>query len=238
MQTEVKKIAVIPAYDPDSKLIDVISSLKLHGYTVVVVNDGSGPGFDGIFDGAAEADKIINHNRNLGKGCALKTGFDFVRKNFTPPYVVATVDADGQHKTGDVLTVTRAAQSNPGTLIIGSRKLGNDAPFRSRSGNFITRTVLHAVTPVTVFDTQSGLRAFDSSLIGLMCEIDGERYEYEMHVLIELTKRSIPIKEVWIKAVYIGDNSSTHFRTWYDAGRIYRVIFKNAGKKKKKLKKN
>lgn len=237
MQTDAQKIAVIPAYNPDSKMLDVISSLKLHGYIVIVVNDGSGEEFEGIFDSADEADKIIKHKTNLGKGCAIKTGLDYVRKNYTPPYVVATVDADGQHKTGDVLTITRAAQSNPGTLIIGSRKLGNEAPFRSRSGNFITRTVLHAVTPVTVFDTQSGLRAFDSSLIELMCEIGGERYEYEMHVLIELTKRSIPIKEVWIKAVYIGDNSSSHFRTWYDAGRIYRVIFKNAGGKIKKIRK-
>ena len=236
MQTDAQKIAVIPAYNPDSKMIDVISSLKLHGYTVVVVNDGSDPEFDGTFDSADEADTIIKHKENLGKGCALKTGLGFVRDNFKPPYIVATVDADGQHKTGDVLTVTRAARSNPGTLIIGSRKLGNEAPFRSRSGNFITRTVLHAVTPVTVFDTQSGLRAFDSSLIDLMVQIDGERYEYEMQVLIELTKRSIPIKEIWIKAVYIGDNNTSHFRTWYDAGRIYRVIFKNAGKKSKKLK--
>ena len=231
MQTDAQKIAVIPAYNPDSKMIDVISSLKLHGYTVVVVNDGSDPEFDGTFDSADEADTIIKHKENLGKGCALKTGLAFVRENFKPPYIVATVDADGQHKTGDVLTVTRAVRSNPGTLIIGSRKLGNEAPFRSRSGNFITRTVLHAVTPVTVFDTQSGLRAFDSSLIDLMVQIDGERYEYEMQVLIELTKRSIPIKEIWIKAVYIGDNNTSHFRTWYDAQRIYRVIFKNAGKK-------
>lgn len=227
------KIAVIPAYNPDSKMLDVLSSLKLHGYAVVIVNDGSGAEFDELFEKAAEADKIIKHQKNLGKGCALKTGLAFVRDNFEKPYVVATVDADGQHKTGDVLTVTRAAQSNAGALVIGSRKLGKDAPYRSRSGNAITRTVLHALTPVTVYDTQSGLRAFDSSLIDLMSEIKGERYEYEMQVLIELTKQKIPIKEVWIKAVYIGGNSTSHFRTWYDAQRIYKVIFKNAGKRKR-----
>ena len=114
--------------------------------------------------------------------------------------------------------------------VIGSRRLGKDAPFRSKSGNFITRKVLHALTPVTVYDTQSGLRAFDSTLTDLMCEIKGERYEYEMQVLIELTKRGIPIKEVCINALYIGKNTTSHFRTWYDAQRIYRVIFKNAGK--------
>ncbi len=91
--------------------------------------------------------------------------------------------------------------------------------------------MLHALTPVNVYDTQSGLRAFDSTLTDLMCEIKGERYEYEMQALIELTKRNIPIKEVRINALYIGKNTTSHFRTWYDAQRIYRVIFKNAGKK-------
>lgn len=231
MLNNAPKIAVIPAYNPDSKLLDVLGSLKLHGYAVIIVNDGSGEEFDPVFYKAAEADKIIKHNENLGKGTALKTGFDYVRNNYAPPYVLVTVDADGQHGTGDILTVTRVAKSNPGTLVIGSRRLGKEAPFRSLSGNFITRTVLHTLTPVKVYDTQSGLRAFDSSLIDLMCDIGGERYEYEMQVLIELTKRNIPIKEIPIKPVYIGDNSSSHFRTWYDAGRIYRVIFTNAGKR-------
>ncbi len=148
-----------------------------------------------------------------------------MRENYAEPYVVVTVDADGQHETGNVLNVIRAAEENPGTLVIGSRRLGKDAPFRSKSGNFITRKVLHALTPVTVYDTQSGLRAFDSTLTDLMCEIKGDRYEYEMQVLIELTKR-----EVRINALYIGKNTTSHFRTWYDAQRIYRVIFKNAGK--------
>jgi hypothetical protein len=84
---------------------------------------------------------------------------------------------------------------------------------------------------VKVYDTQSGLRAFDDTLTGLMCEIPGKRYEYEMQVLIELTKRRIPIKEVRILPVYFGDDNPSHFRTWYDAGRIYKVIFKNAGRK-------
>lgn len=234
MRQKASKIAVIPAFDPDSKLTGVIDSLKLHGYTVVLVNDGSSAKFFELFKKAESlCDVMLKHDKNLGKGRALKTGLDYVRKNFIPPYVVATVDADGQHKIGDVLTVTRAAQSNSGTLVIGSRRLGRDAPFRSRSGNAITRTVLHALTPVKVYDTQSGLRAFDSSLIDLMRDIRGEHYEYEMQVLIELTKREIPIKEVRINAVYIGGNSTSHFRTWYDAQKIYRVIFKNAWKRKK-----
>ena len=230
MPTEATKIAVIPAYKPDSKLPGVVSSLKLYGYRVVVVNDGSGREYEPLFEKTG-ADKIIAHAENLGKGSAIKTGLNYVRDNFAEPYVVVTVDADGQHETGNILTVTRTALENPGTLVIGSRRLGKDAPFRSKSGNFITRKVLHALTPVTVYDTQSGLRAFDSSLTELMRGIEGERYEYEMQALIELTKRNVPIKEVRINALYIGKNTTSHFRTWYDAQRIYRVIFKNAVKR-------
>lgn len=231
MPSDIKKIAVIPAYNPNAKMLGVISSLKLHGFIVVVVNDGSDPGYDMFFNNADEADKILNHKENLGKGAAIKTGLDFVRRNYSGQYVAVTVDADGQHKTDDVLTVTTAALSNPGTLVIGSRRLGREAPFRSRSGNFFTRNILHALTSVTVYDTQSGLRAFDNTLTELMLGIPGERYEYEMQVLIELTKRKIPIKEVRILPVYFGADNPSHFRTWYDAGRIYRVIFKNAGRK-------
>lgn len=231
MPSVIKKIAVIPAYNPNAKMLGVISSLKLHGFDVVIVNDGSDSGYDVFFENANEADKIIKHKENLGKGMAIKTGLGYVRKNFSEPYVVVTVDADGQHRTDDVLTVTRAALSNPGTLVVGSRRLGREAPFRSRSGNFFTRNILHALTPVTVYDTQSGLRAFDNTLTELMGEIPGERYEYEMQVLIELTRRKIPIKEVRILSVYYDDDNPSHFRTWYDAGRIYRVILKNAGRK-------
>ena len=129
MQTNASKIAVIPAYNPDSKLLEVIDSLKLHGFTVIVINDGSDPGFSKVFESASEADMILTHKRNLGKGSALKTGFDYVRRNFTPPYVVATVDADGQHETGNILTVARAAKAIPERSL--SAAAGSEATLRS-----------------------------------------------------------------------------------------------------------
>ena len=122
---------------------------------MIVVNDGSGREYEPLFE-KTEADKIITHAENLGKGSAIKTGLNYVRENYAEPYVAVTVDADGQHETGNVLNVTRAAAENPGTLVIGSRRLGKDAPFRSKSGNFITRKVLHALTPVTVYPNQRG----------------------------------------------------------------------------------
>ena len=236
MLKNTSKIALIPAYNPDHKIIGVVRGLKNSGFTVIIVNDGSDPEFDSLFDKSNGADEVINHEENRGKGIALKTGLRWIYKNCTAPYTVVTVDADGQHLTADALKVSSAARRCPSTLIIGSRRLKRDAPFRSKSGNFITRAFLNTLTSVKVYDTQSGLRGFTHDLIPVLTQIDGSRYEYEMQMLIDVDRRGIPIKEVPIEAVYIGTNSTSHFRTIYDSKRLYKVIFKNAGKRKKKRK--
>ncbi len=210
------KIALIPAYNPDQKITGVVKGLKDSGYTVIIVNDGSDPEFDYLFDKSNGADEVIAHEENRGKGIALKTGLRWIYKNCTPPYTVVTVDADGQHLTSDALRVSSAAKRCPSTLIIGSRRLKHDAPFRSKSGNLI------------------GLRGFTHDLIPVLTKIEGSRYEYEMQMLIDVDREGIPIKEVPIEAVYIGDNGTSHFRTVYDSRRLYKVIFKNAGRRKKK----
>ena len=237
MHREKTKIALIPAYNPDRKLLAVLRDLSDSGFFIVLVNDGSDEKHQKLFDAAGRADVLLCHGKNLGKGEAIKTGLGWIRDNVGTPCTVVTVDADGQHRIDDIKSVIAVAAEHPSTLVIGSRKLGKGVPFRSRSGNFFTRTVLHALTPVTVYDTQSGLRAFSHELVPLLCELEGERYEYEMRVLIELTERHIPIIETPIRAVYIGDNSSSHFKTVSDARRVYRVIFHSAGKKGKTQKK-
>ena len=228
------QIALIPEDNPDQKMTGVIRGLKDSGYTVIIVNDGSDPEFDYLFDKSNGADEVIAHDGNKGKGIAIKTGLRWIYKNCTPPYTVVTVDADGQHLISDALRVSSAAKRCPSTLIIGSRRLKRDAPFRSKSGNLITRVFLNTLTPVKIYDTQSGLRGFTHDLIPLLTKIDGSRYEYEMQMLIDVDRHGVPIKEIPIEAVYIGTNSTSHFRTIYDSKRLYKVIFKNAGKKRKK----
>ncbi len=234
MHTDQTKIALIPAYNPDRKLLAVLRDLSASGFFTVLVDDGSDEQHQKLFDAAGKANVLLRHKRNLGKGAALKTGLGWIRDNIQAPCTVVTVDADGQHRIDDIRKVASVAEKHPSALIIGSRKLGKGVPFRSRSGNFFTRTVLHALTPVTVYDTQSGLRAFSHNLVPLLAGIDGTRYEYEMRVLIEFTRRRIPILEARIEAVYIGSNSTSHFKTVSDAKRVYKVIFQSAGKKRKK----
>ena len=98
--------------------------------------------------------------------------------------------------------------------------------IRSRFGNTVTRHVYSAATGVHVHDTQTGLRAFHRSLIPRMLEIEGDRYEYEINMLMQLAAEGVPIIEERIETVYEDNNSGSHFRTVRDSFRIYKEILK------------
>jgi hypothetical protein len=137
---------------------------------------------------------VLTSPRNMGKGCALKKAFAYIEANRDIDDVtVVTMDADGQHTAADALNVLRTAEAHPGELVLGCRELPHSAPLRSRAGNAITRRVYRLSTGSSVSDTQTGLRAFDGSLLPVFTETEGSRYEYEMNVLLECPRRGIPI---------------------------------------------
>ncbi len=219
-----RMIALIPAYKPEEKLIELSRSLFELGFRVVIVNDGSGEEYDDVFRNAAEYALILRHDENRGKGRALKTGLRCIENVFIPPYTVVTLDADGQHSVSDALSATKRAAQSPDSLVLGTRSFKGKVPPRSRIGNIITRTVFKISTGSSVSDTQTGLRAFSNRLIGTMINISGERYEYEMNVLMHCTKSGVEMIEVPIETIYIENNKSSHFNTITDSFRIYKEI--------------
>ena len=219
-------IALIPAYKPSSFLLNLVHQLNENGFYVVVVDDGSGAEYEKIFLECAPYGKMLHHIKNAGKGRALKTGFSYIAEHFSFDSVVVTVDADGQHRVDDALAICRLAEKFPNTLVLGSRKLKRDVPFRSRLGNTVTRLVYHITTGLKVYDTQTGLRAFSASLIPKLLEISGDRYEYEMNVLLRFAREKIKIQEYEIETIYIDHNAQSHFNAIRDSLRIYKEILK------------
>ncbi len=120
--------------------------------------------------------------------------------------------------------MSEAWKAAPEKLVLGSRQFTGKVPFKSRAGNAITRFVFALSTGVKVFDTQTGLRAFGAFRIPMMLEMKGDRYEYEINVLLYATRHCIPIQEVPIQTVYIEDNKSSHFNALRDGWRIYKMI--------------
>lgn len=221
-----KQIALIPAYEPDQMLPALLCEIRAAGFEAVLVDDGSGSAYAGIFRECAGYAAVLTHTENKGKGRALKTGLEYINRHFDGGYTVVTLDADGQHRVADAQKVCETAREHPDSLILGSRKLNKRTPARSKFGNMITRLVYRLSTGLRVKDTQTGLRAFDSRLVPTFLEISGERYEYEMNVLLECARRKIPILETEIETIYYNNNAASHFDTLRDSCRVYREILK------------
>ncbi len=223
---DILRIALIPAYEPEPQLIKLLESIEEQGFCAIVIDDGSGAAFSNIFQGASRFATVLTHAQNRGKGCGIKTGLQYISAHFTPPYTVVTMDADGQHQLSDALRVCERAEYNPNALILGSRSLKENVPFRSRFGNTVTRVVYQSSTGVNVHDTQTGLRGFSSALVPVLLDIEGERYEYEINVLLEFARREMRIEEIEIPTIYFANNSGSHFNTLKDSFRIYKQIIK------------
>ena len=226
--TATNYIALIPAYEPDNRLLEVISDLDRSGFEVIVVDDGSGDGYSDLFWQAEQTATVLTHDRNRGKGAALRTGLEYISKYKLSGLstVVVTVDADGQHLAADAMKIARTAARKPGTLVLGGRAFSGEVPLRSSFGNTVTRHIFRFVTGTSVFDTQTGLRAFGAEMIPELLSISGDRYEYEINVLMECARHGTPIIEEEIETIYHDNNQKSHFNAVKDSFRVYREILR------------
>ena len=222
---------VIPAYEPNHLMIDLL--YKLNEYftacNIVVVNDGSKrEGVDKIFATAKTIDNvtILNHLVNKGKGAALKTAFKYIASLEEKDRVIVTADADGQHKPEDIFKVANYFEEINDGIVLGSRQFDGKVPFRSRFGNDATKFIYRLCNNKKLYDNQTGLRAFGSELLPFMIEVNGDRYEYEMNMLMECANKQVTISEVGIETVYINNNESSHFNPVRDFLKICKHMLK------------
>lgn len=220
-------VALIPTYQPNASLFGVLDGLRQRGIHRIVVDDGSGLEYQSLFRRVARNAIVLTYSLNCGKGHALKLGLRYIQEHYPQDTVVVTVDGDGQHQVADTVRCAQTAQKNPHTMVLGCRSFdGQDVPWRSRLGNKITRMVYGVTSGTWVSDTQTGLRAFTADLISLLVNVSGERYEYEMNVLLACPEHEVGIREVQIQTVYDKGNPTSHFRPVRDSLRIYAGILR------------
>lgn len=222
---------VIPAYNPDRKLISLLKELFGRGEAnVIVVNDGSDSDTLGLFTEAQEMGCIVLcHAVNLGKGRAIKTAFNYIlTQQFKGEEIFAVfADADGQHLVDSILAVEEKLMKNKDSLVMGCRCFDDKTiPFRSRFGNKLTCVVFKLLCGVRVSDTQTGLRGLSGETMRKFLPSKGERFEFEMNMLIEAREKEVNIVEVPISTVYLDENKTSHFNPLKDSLRIYSVFLK------------
>jgi putative flippase GtrA len=225
-----ESVVLIPSLNPDDKILELVRNLReLNINNIVIVNDGSCNSCLPVFD-KLERDyncTVISHEKNMGKGAALKTGIDAINKMGLEIAGYVTADADGQHSPNDIAHIAEVLNKNPSSLILGVRDFNKkNVPFKSRYGNKITSLIFLLTSGRRCSDTQTGLRGIPFSLTDELLKISGQRFEYETNMLIQLAKKKINFIEIPIETIYSDNNRESHFRPFRDSLLIYGQIVK------------
>ena len=222
-------IVIIPAFEPDRRLLELICQLKQDFPDFIVVDDGSRtatPVFDELR--AYSGVTVLAHDTNRGKGAALKTAFAELLRRHPDALGAVTVDADGQHLPKDVVRVAESLRQHPDRLALGVRTFTKGIPFRSRLGNLWTIAEFRLLTGHAVRDTQSGLRGVPFGLVPKLLDIAGNRYDYEIRMLTRAVLRSGDLCQIPIETVYEQGNRTSHFRPLADTFSTQRALFAEA----------
>ncbi|WP_032112524.1 GtrA family protein [Candidatus Paracaedibacter symbiosus] len=221
---------IIPSYEPDRKLIVLLKEIlgKTDKY-IFVVDDGSKN--KAIFKDPIFSNNriiLITHAINLGKGAALKTAFNYILVHHPDILGSITLDADGQHAVDDAINVSLALNEK-NELVLGARDFSlhdKTPPLKSRIGNLLTRNIWRFVVGYKITDTQTGLRGISSRLMRECLQIEANRYDFEMEMLLKAQKIGISPYEIPIRMIYIDDNKGSHFNPIFDSFKIYFVILR------------
>ncbi len=222
-------VIMIPSLNPDQMLLHVVESIRNEGFErFLIINDGSKPDCLAVFDELERCGcTVIHHAINLGKGRALKTGFNYTLKYMADAAGVITCDADGQHEPSAIRMVAETMLSHPNHVVLGVRKFFEaKVPALNLFGNTITRLAFVLLTGLAFGDTQCGLRAFPMKTLPALMETVGERFEYENVMLLDFRTKHINYIEVPMRAVYetVQHGKISHFNKLLDPIRIYKKL--------------
>lgn len=189
---------------------------------ILIVDDGSGPDYASFFEECKSLGcTVLTHEVNKGKGAALKYAASYIMETYGWDCGMITADADGQHRPHDIARVARDMEAHPEALILGTRELKKEnTPKKSWWGNRCTSIFFRLTCGKWVPDTQTGLRGIPPLLMPLSATEEGDRYEYEMNILMDASL-DVPFHMTIIDTVYEDDNKGSHFRPLRDGVRVY-----------------
>lgn len=212
---------LIPAFNESRTISGVIETAKQHVRDIFVVDDGSVDATSELAEKAGAC--VIRHDRNLGKGMALRTGFARVLEQGFG--AVITLDADGQHNTSEINNFISVYEVNAGDIIIGARLRDKDLiPLYRYIPNQIGIFFISRAAGCRIEDTQSGFRLYKKEVLEkVSLKTDG--FETETEVLIKAAKKGFRIHTIPVSAIYQSDYK-TYFRPVRDFYRISILVLK------------
>jgi len=215
---------LIPAYNAGTSLEKLVNRLRLSvgDIQIIVVNDGS-------IDNTAEiahlvGATVLRHDKNCGKGAALQTGFDFLKKQNNVEFILA-LDADLQHQPEDIQKFFSAQQQTGADIVIGWRKrAGTKMPVHRILSNTLTSALVSLKTGIKIKDSQCGFRLIHKRVIENI-QLESHGYEAETEFLIKAARLKYKIEFIPIYTVYGSEKSyMTH---WATTMNFIKVLLRN-----------
>lgn len=228
-------LLLIPIYEPSKKTIAFFEALlPATSCQILLVDDGSGEDYEDTFQTICQLSTRIHfytYAQNQGKGYALKFGLQKIIQDFPEAAGVVTADGDGQHHPQDIRRLIHALTNHqPHELLLGVRSFKKKTtPTKSYWGNRVTSGFFWLATGLRLQDTQTGLRAFHTTLIPSLIKIDGDRFDYEMNVLLATKQLQISLVSLPIQTIYEENNAHSHFRPIHDSLLIYGPLLRFIG---------
>jgi glycosyltransferase involved in cell wall biosynthesis len=195
-----KRVAiVIPAYNEERTIAEVIHGLRRHGFaTLIVIDDGSSDRTGEL--ARREGVILLRHILNRGLGGALGTGITAALH--LGAEAIVTFDADGQHDPDNIARLLEPIEKGEADVVIGSRMLEpSGMPYPRRLANWIANIVTYLLFRGWTTDSQSGLRAF-SSHAAAQIQIMTNGMEVSSEIIAETVKNRLKRMEVPVRAVY------------------------------------
>jgi len=201
MSNSLSFFIVIPVYNEADIIPEVLLGLQVLGYTGIIVVD------DGSTDNLRYALRnfsiyFLRHEKNLGQGAALQTGFEFARS--LDAGIVVTFDADGQHQAIDIAKLTEQIISNTADIVLGSRFLSESTDGISRIKKIIlqiARLINFIFSGIYLTDAHNGMRALNRKALGLIT-LRENRMAHASELLFEIRRHRLRYMELPVTIRY------------------------------------
>jgi len=193
-------LILIPAYNEEKSICQVVNGLKSRGYdNILVVDDGSN---DRTFEMVHRLNVYVaRHLLNRGAGNATATGFAIAK--ILDPEIIVTFDADGQHDASDIVKLIGPIKRGEADVVISSRMLAKRPAMPSRRiiYNKIANLATFIFYGFSVSDTQSGLKAFSRKAFNAI-EIKSAGMEFCSEIIAKIKEKGLKFKEVSVRSIY------------------------------------
>jgi len=215
-----KACIVIPVYNHEAAIPQVLAKLKHFGIPTLLVNDGSSARCSQILADCAEREPdwliLINRPENGGKGAAVLDGFKTAQAlGFSH---ALQIDADGQHDVNDIPAFLDAGTKHPEALILGQPLFDQTAPKSRVYGRTIANLWVWINTlSFAVADSMCGFRLYPLTAVEALSRVTdiAEGMDFDIDILVRLYWQGVDVINIPTKVNYPYDGVS-HFKLWRD----------------------